>query len=179
MIFLLFSNWVSAFNTKLKLTIAVIKIKFESMNKVYDQLNMLTKRLSQSAAQAANKPERHKTAFRAFMIQIWSCMVKVLKPVPVVAEYKLLCFFKHAETQPRRHSERQTLTVKTFSGCPRALMLVSWICLRIIQASSCFPTWQEGRQVKKGRRDKFMGSAPVSLTQGQWQCRIRNRAYCT
>lgn len=31
-----------------------------------------------------------------------------------------------------------SLTVKTFSGCPLALQLVSWTCFRIIQASSCF-----------------------------------------
>ncbi len=34
------------------------------------------------------------------------------------------------------------LTVKTFSGSPRARMFVSWICLRTIHASSCFPIWR-------------------------------------
>lgn len=34
---------------------------------------------------------------------------------------------------------RLWLTEKTFSGYPFALMLVSWTCLRIIHASSCFP----------------------------------------
>lgn len=32
---------------------------------------------------------------------------------------------------------RRVLTVKTFSGCPLALQLVSWTCFRIIHASSC------------------------------------------
>lgn len=62
---------------------------------------MLTKRLSTSATSAANKPEWHKTAFRTSMIQIWSRLVKVLKPVPAVAGYKPLCFLKYRETQPR------------------------------------------------------------------------------
>lgn len=38
------------------------------------------------------------------------------------------------------HTWVKILTVKTFSGWPRARIFVSWICLRIIQASSCFPT---------------------------------------
>lgn len=63
--------------------------------------------------------------------------------------------------------QAQTLTVKTFSGCPRALMLVSWICLRIIQASSCFPTWQEGTERQREREgerwDTFVGSATIWL----------------
>lgn len=63
---------------------------------------MLTKKLSPSAANAANKPEWHKTAFRTSVIQIWSCLVKVLKPVPAVAECKPLYFLKQQETQPSR-----------------------------------------------------------------------------
>lgn len=39
----------------------------------------------------------------------------------------------------RGFTEKQVLTEKTFSGWPRALMFVSWISFRIIQASSCFP----------------------------------------
>lgn len=63
---------------------------------------MLTKKLCPSAAKAANKPEWHKTAFGTSVIQIWSCLVKVLKPAAAVAECKPLCFLKHRETQPRR-----------------------------------------------------------------------------
>lgn len=66
--------------------------------------NMLTKRLSQSAAHAANKPEWHKTAFRTIIIQIWSCTENVLKPVPAVAEHKPLCLLKHPEIQPRQRA---------------------------------------------------------------------------
>lgn len=80
--------------------------------------NVLTKRLSQSAAHAANKPERHKTAFRTFMIQKWSCMVKVLKPVPVVAEYKPLCFLKHQETQPRQRTAETNTHGEDFLRLP-------------------------------------------------------------
>lgn len=53
-----------------------------------------------SAPCQANKPERHKTAFRTFIIQIWSCTTRALKPVPAAAERKPLCFLKHQE---RRH----------------------------------------------------------------------------
>lgn len=128
-----------------------------------------------------NKPEWHKTAFRTFIIQIWSCTVKAFKPVPAVAEHKPLCFLKHQEAPAKTDSapQKQTLTVKTFSGCPRALMLVSWICLRIIQASSCFPTWQEGERGRRG--DKFTGSASASLihTRKATVSHFKNRAYCT
>lgn len=51
-------------------------------------------------------------------------------------------------------------------------MLVSWICLRIIQASSCFPTWQEGdsgsgREKEREKRERQMG----------YICRISNNLW--
>lgn len=38
------------------------------------------------------------------MSQTWSCLVKALKPVPVVVEYKPLCFLEHPEIQPKQHT---------------------------------------------------------------------------
>lgn len=40
-------------------------------------------------------------------------------------------------------SASELLTVNTLSGSPRARMLVSWMCLSTIQASSCLPVWRE------------------------------------
>lgn len=135
--------------------------------------NVLTKRLSQSAAHAANKPERHKTAFRTFMIQKWSCMVKVLKPVPVVAEYKPLCFLKHQEPQPRQAHSRNKHSRWRLSPVAHALSCWCrgsvWGSSRLHHAS---PPDRRESEWQRGWRDKFMGSAPVSLSQGQQQSHI-------
>lgn len=87
------------------------KNEYKQCATVHDQFkkHVLTKRLSLSAAHTPHKPEWHKTAFRTFIIQMWSCTVKALKPVPAVAGYKPLCFLKRQETQPKTepntHSE--------------------------------------------------------------------------
>lgn len=96
----------------------LIRIKMLNLNRWYYSRNMSTKRLSQTAAHAANKPEWHKTAFRSIIIQMWSCTENVLKPVPVVAEYKPLCFLKHPETQPRQRAGETNTHSEDFLRLP-------------------------------------------------------------
>lgn len=147
---------------------------------VHDQFkkHVLTKRLSQSAAQAANKPERHKTAFRTFIIQIWSCMVKALKPVPAVAEYKPLCFLKHQETQPRQRTAETNTHGEDFLRLPTRSHVGVVDLFEDHPGFIMLPHLTGGKSRRK-RGDKFTGSAPVSFTQGQQQPHIHNHIYCT
>lgn len=45
-------------------------------------------------------------------------MVKALKPVPAVAEYKPLCFLKHQETQPRQRTAETNTHGEDFLWLP-------------------------------------------------------------
>ena len=64
-----------------------------------------------------------------------------LDPVHLQGE-TLICQLLPALQQRAGRGGRRVLTVKTLSGSPRARMLVSWMCLSTIQASSCFPIWR-------------------------------------
>lgn len=141
---------------------------------------MLTKRLSPSEAHVANKPEWHKTAFRTFMIQIWSRLVKVLKPVPVVAECKPLYFLKHRENPAKtvhsgnKHSQwRLSPAAHALSCWCRGSV---WGSSRLHRASP--PDRRESGRERE-RRDKLRDQQQSRLLRDSTSVTFRNRIYCT
>lgn len=76
----------------------------------------------------------------------------------IEATLKHAWYSKQLKVSAASEWANERLTVKTFSGCPRARMFVSWICLRIIQASSCFPTWKDKTQNISERLSGFSGN---------------------
>lgn len=128
---------------------------------MFNSRNMLTKRLSQSAAHTANKPEWHsQNLHNSHMILRGESVETCPGDGRILSLFSPLSIRKPCQDSTR---QKQTLTVKTFSGCPRALILVSWICLRIIQASSCFPTCQGAECRIERRWDTLTGSHPQLL----------------
>lgn len=96
-------------------------------------------------------------------------MVKALKPVPAVAGYKPLCFLKHQETLPRQRTAETNTHGEDFLRLPTRSHVGVVDLFEDHPGFIMLPYLTAGKG--KGR-DKFMGSAPVSLTQGQHQFHI-------
>lgn len=105
-------------------------------------------------------------------------MVKALKPVPAVAEYKPLCFLKHQETQPRQRTAETNTHGEDFLRLPTRSHVGVVDLFEDHPGFIMLPHLTRGKR-EGGKKEDKINSWDQHLSRLLRDCSSLNRIYCT